>query len=130
MNNYQEPEAARTGHEEDDIENFNGETEGLNLRSTKLILLLYLLIKGENASLWDEKSDMLLIQNYYDYKDLPDCEVQLCILFTKMNLPQFSTQDIKKRIKKLKLEKGREKAQEMFDMIYLEVIKVRKLYLH
>lgn len=65
-----------------------------------------------------------MIQNYYDYKDLADCEAQLCILFNKMNMNDFSIKDIKKRVKDLKLDQGQLKAQEAFDERYKDSITV------
>jgi len=76
--------------------------------------------------LWDEKSDLVLIQNYEDYKDLPDCEAQLCLLFNKMNMNDFSIKDIKKRAKFLRLDRGKLKAQEIFNNIYKDSIRVIK----
>lgn len=70
---------------------------------------------------------MLLINSYDDYKDLPDCEDQLCLLFTKMNLHGFAPKDIKKRIKHLKLEDGKDRALGKFNLIYTEADRVRML---
>jgi len=67
---------------------------------------------------------MILIQNYEDYKDLEDCEAQLCLLFNKLNMNDFSIKDIKKRIKVLKLHKGTNVAQEIYNERYRDTEKV------
>lgn len=73
---------------------------------------------------------MILIQNYDDYKDFDDCADQLFHMFIKMHMSHFSPKDIKNRIKVLKLEKGKEKALEMFDLIYKDATRVKILYMH
>lgn len=76
---------------------------------------------------WDEKSDLLLISNYADYQEFDDPETELCILFNKMGISSFNERDIKRRIKLLKLAKGKEKAMEVFNHMYKDEMQVSEI---
>jgi hypothetical protein len=69
-------------------------------------------IKQDNA-VWTENEDLLLIRNYFEFKDYPDIESLLDKLF-----PLKSFREIKSRMKTLRLKKGEKKAMKMFKKIY------------
>ena len=73
---------------------------------------------------WDEKTDLILISNYEDYKEFDDPETELCLLFNKMGISSFNERDIRRRVKTLKLEKGKEKAMEQFNNLYKDDMQV------
>ena len=77
---------------------------------------------------WSDKTDLILIKNYDDYKDFENCEERLCVLFNSLNFTQFTKRDIKQRIKILKLRKGQKKAEELYNKLYKESFKVINLY--
>ena len=73
---------------------------------------------------FNEKVDLILIQNFEEFKDFDDCETQLCILLNKMGITEYTDKDIKKRLKILKVRLGKEKAMEVFNSIYKDDLQV------
>ncbi|CAD8205817.1 unnamed protein product [Paramecium octaurelia] len=76
--------------------------------------------------IWTQKEDKILIENYEKYKDCEQPEEQLSLLLSQNGFTIKSPAEIRKRIRKFRLEEGNEKAIALYQQQY-EMISMKKV---
>ena len=73
---------------------------------------------GRTVKVWSKVEDRTLLQNYEEFRNLPNAEDHLCLMINNLGFSDKEPIDIRRRIKFFKLDKSPQKAKAIFDELY------------